>query len=112
MIHGDGSQSRVFGHVADAVAGVMALLETDKSIGEVFNIGGAGEITIKELAEKVIAKIGSKSEIQYISYEDAYGSGFEDMQRRVPNLAKIKEFTGWEPKRNLDQIIEDIAAAI
>ena len=112
VIHGDGSQSRVFGHVADAVAGVMALLETDKSIGEVFNIGGAGEVTIKDLAEKVIANTGSKSEIQYISYEDAYGSGFEDMQRRVPNLAKIKEFTGWQPKRNLDQIIEDIAAAI
>lgn len=112
MIHGDGSQSRVFGHIADAVAGVLALLETDKSIGEVFNIGGTGEVTIKELAEKVISKTGSKSEIKYISYEDAYGTGFEDMQRRVPNLAKIKEFTGWEPKRNLDQIIEDIAASI
>jgi UDP-glucose 4-epimerase len=88
------------------------LLESDKSIGEVFNIGGTGEVTIKELAEKVIAKTGSNSEIKYISYEDAYGAGFEDMQRRVPNLAKIKEFTGWEPKRNLDQIIEDIAASI
>jgi UDP-glucose 4-epimerase len=112
IIHGDGSQSRVFGHVADAIEGVFALLDNQKSIGEVFNIGGSGEVTIKDLAEKVITKTNSKSEIQYISYEDAYGKGFEDMQRRVPNLAKIKDFTGWQPKRTLDQIIEDIAASI
>ena len=111
QIHGDGSQSRVFGHVADAVEALFALLETDKSIGEVFNIGGQGETTIKALAEKVIAQTGSKSELQYIPYKEAYGAGFEDMQRRVPDLTKIKEFTGWQPKRDLTQIISDIAKA-
>ena len=112
IVHGDGSQSRVFGHVLDAVEAVFALLDTEKSIGEVFNVGGQGEISIKSLAEKVIAQTNSKSEIQYISYESAYGTGFEDMQRRVPNLAKIKEFTGWQPKRDLTQIIDDISATI
>jgi UDP-glucose 4-epimerase len=112
QIHGDGSQSRVFGHVADAVEAVFSLLETDKSIGEVFNIGGQGETTIKALAEKVIAQTGSKSDLQYIPYKEAYGAGFEDMQRRVPDLTKIKEFTGWQPKRDLTQIISDIAEAI
>lgn len=112
IVHGDGSQSRVFGHVADAVEGVFSLLENEKSIGEVFNIGGQGEITIKELAEKVISQTNSKSEIQYIPYKEAYGAGFEDMQRRVPSLEKIRSFTGWAPKRDLTQIISDIAEAI
>lgn len=112
IVHGDGSQSRVFGHVTDAVEAVFSLIENEKSIGEVFNIGGQGEITIKELAEKVIAMTNSKSEIKYIPYKEAYGAGFEDMQRRVPNIEKIKSFTGWTPKRDLNQIISDIAAAI
>ena len=71
-----------------------------------------GEITIKELAEKVISQTNSKSEIQYIPYKEAYGAGFEDMQRRVPNIEKIKSFTGWSPKRDLTQIISDIAESI
>ncbi len=108
-VHGDGSQSRVFGHVADAMEAVFALLNNEKSIGEVFNVGGQGETTIKDLAEKVIAQTGSKSEIQYIPYKEAYGAGFEDMQRRVPDLTKIKALTGWQPKRDLTQIISDIA---
>ena len=112
IVHGDGSQSRVFGHVTDAVEAVFSLIENEKSIGEVFNIGGQGEITIKELAEKVIAQTNSKSEIQYIPYKEAYGAGFEDMQRRVPNIEKINSFTGWKPKRDLTQIISDIAEAI
>ncbi len=111
-VHGDGSQSRVFGHVADAVEAVFALLDNDKSIGEVFNVGGQGETTIKALAEKVIAQTGSKSEIQYLPYKEAYGAGFEDMQRRVPDLSKIKALTGWQPKRDLTQIISDIAESI
>ena len=111
-VHGDGSQSRVFGHVADAVEAVFALLDNEKSIGEVFNVGGQGETTIKALGEKVIAQTGSKSEIQYIPYEEAYGAGFEDMQRRVPDLSKIKALTGWQPKRDLTQIISDIAESI
>jgi len=112
IVHGDGTQSRTFGHVSDAIDAIFALLENEKSIGEVFNVGGQGEITINELAKKVISQTQSKSEIQYVPYKDVYGAGFEDMQRRVPNLAKIREFTGWEPKHNLDQIIADIAASI
>ena len=111
-VHGDGSQSRVFGHVADAVDAVFSLIDNEKSIGEVFNVGGQGEITIKALAEKVISQTGSKSEIQYIPYKEAYGAGFEDMQRRVPDLSKIKALTGWQPKRDLTQIISDIAESI
>jgi len=111
-VHGDGSQSRVFGHVADAVEAVFALLDNEKSIGEVFNVGGQGETTIKALAEQVISQTGSNSEIQYIPYKEAYGAGFEDMQRRVPDLSKIKALTGWQPKRDLTQIISDIAETI
>ena len=110
VVHGDGSQSRVFCHVADAVDAVFSLLAHEQSIGEVFNVGGQSEVTIKALAEQVISQTNSSSKIEYISYESAYGSGFEDMQRRVPNLAKIKAFTGWQPKRDLTQIISDIAA--
>jgi UDP-glucose 4-epimerase len=111
-VHGDGSQSRVFGHVADAVDAVFSLLGNENSIGEVFNVGGQGETKIKDLAEKVIAQTGSRSEIQYIPYKEAYGAGFEDMQRRVPDLSKIKALTGWQPKRDLIQIISDIAESI
>jgi UDP-glucose 4-epimerase len=111
-VHGDGSQSRVFGHVADAVDAVFSLLGNENSIGEVFNVGGKGEITIKALAEQVINQTGSKSEIQYIPYKEAYGAGFEDMQRRVPDLSKIKALTGWQPKRDLTQIISDIVESI
>ena len=109
QVHGDGSQSRTFGHIADAIDAVFALLDTENSIGEVFNIGGQGEITIKDLAQKVIAQTNSKSELQYIPYKEAYGAGFEDMQRRVPDLTKIKNLTGWQPKRDLTQIITDLA---
>ncbi len=112
MIHGDGNQSRTFCHIADAVDAVFALLESNKTIGDVFNVGGLDEISINDLAKKVIASTNSKSEIKYQPYEEVYGAGFEDMQRRVPNLAKIKEFTGWQPKRDLDQIITDISASI
>ena len=111
-IHGDGSQSRTFGHIQDAIDAVFALLATEKSIGEVFNIGGQGETTIKALAEKVITQTNSKSQLEYIPYKEAYGAGFEDMQRRVPDLTKIKNLTGWQPKRDLTQIISDIVESI
>ena len=112
QVHGDGTQSRVFGHIADAVDAVFSLLDTESSIGQVFNVGGQGETSIKDLAQKVISQTNSKSEIQYIPYKEAYGAGFEDMQRRVPNLSKIKALTGWAPKRDLTQIISDIAESI
>jgi UDP-glucose 4-epimerase len=108
-IFGDGSQSRVFCHVGDTVKAVLALVGNDKTIGEVFNIGGKGEISIEELAKMIIDQTKSKSEITFTKYEDAYSAGFEDMVRRVPDISKLVNFTGWEPKLNLATIIEDVA---
>ena len=108
-IFGDGSQSRVFCHVGDTVKAVLALAGNDKTIGEVFNIGGKGEISILELAKMIIDQTKSKSEITFTDYEDAYSAGFEDMVRRVPDISKLANFTGWEPKLGLETIIEDVS---
>ena len=108
-VFGDGSQSRVFCHVGDTVKAISLLTSNNKSIGEVFNIGGKGEITILDLAKKIIDQTNSKSEIAFVNYEDAYSIGFEDMVRRVPNISKIKLFTGWEPEIDLKTIIRDVA---
>ena len=108
-IYGDGTQSRVFCHVADAVQAISTIAQTDSTIGDVYNVGGIGEVSIKELAEKVIAITGSQSTITYTSYSDAYPAGFEDIQRRVPDISKIKSAINWVPTMNLDQIISDIA---
>jgi UDP-glucose 4-epimerase len=112
IVHGDGTQSRVFCHVNDAISGVLELLKHQESIGEVFNIGGEGEISINELAAKVIFSTKSDSKIKHIAYTDAYPVGFEDMQRRVPDTTKIRTFTGWAPKYNLESIIESVASSI
>ncbi len=85
-------------------------MDSDKAVGQVFNVGNNSQISIMELAKKVIEITGSKSSIEKIAYENAYPEGFEDMQRRVPDISKIKQVLGWEPKLNLDQIIKDIAA--
>ena len=111
-IYGDGAQSRVFCHVHDAIEALLALVGTDKTINEVYNVGGTGEITIKELADAVIKETNSQSSIEFIPYEKAYAPGFEDMQRRVPNISKIKKDLNWAPKKNLSQIISDVAAHI
>jgi len=108
-IFGDGSQSRVFCHVSDSVKAILALAGNDKTIGEVFNIGGRGEISILELAKMIIDQTKSKSEITFTDYADAYSAGFEDMVRRVPDISKITNFTGWEPKLGLAAIIEDVS---
>ena len=108
-IYGDGTQSRVFCHVADAVQAIAAIAHTDSTIGDVFNVGGTGEVTIKQLAEQVVALTGSTSEITYTAYSDAYPAGFEDIQRRVPDISKIKSTIGWAPDKGLNQIISDIA---
>ena len=108
-IYGDGTQSRVFCHVADAVIAIAAIANTTSTIGDVYNVGGTGEVTIKELAEKVIAITGSKSTITYTPYSDAYPAGFEDIQRRVPDISKIKSVINWVPTMDLNQIISDIA---
>jgi UDP-glucose 4-epimerase len=86
----------------------LLLAENEKSIGEVFNIGGRGEITILDLAKMIISQISSKSEISFKNYNNAYAVGFEDMARRVPDISKIMNAIGWIPKIDLDQIIEDV----
>jgi UDP-glucose 4-epimerase len=110
VIYDDGSQSRVFCHVEDAVKAVLSLVETDSTIGDYFNVGGSGETTIKELAEKIVELTDSKSQIRFVPYSDAYPEGFEDMQRRVPDISKIKKTIGWEPTHTLESIILSIAA--
>jgi len=109
-IYGDGTQSRVFCHVADAVKAILILASDEKTIGEVYNIGGVGETTIKQLAEKIIERTNSTSAITYTAYDDAYPAGYEDMQRRVPDTTKIKNAIGWSPEHTLDSIIDDVAA--
>ena len=108
-IYGDGTQSRVFCHVDDALQAIATIAETDSTIGDVFNVGGSGEITIKALAEKVISTTKSQSVITYTPYSDAYLAGFEDIQRRVPDISKIKQAIGWAPTKDLEAIIRDIA---
>ena len=111
-IYGDGSQSRVFCHVQDAVKAILTLAATDSTIGDVFNVGGVGETTMKELAEKIIKQTNSTSTITYTKYEDAYPAGFEDMQRRVPDITKIKKTINWAPTNTLDSIIDDVATSM
>jgi UDP-glucose 4-epimerase len=109
-VFGSGDQIRCFCHVSDAVRGLLLVMDSDKAVGEVFNVGNNHQISIMELAKKVIEITGSKSNIEKIAYEKAYPAGFEDMQRRVPDISKIKQVLGWAPEINLDQIIKDIAA--
>jgi UDP-glucose 4-epimerase len=109
-VYGSGDQIRCFCHVTDAVTALLLVMDADKAVGQVFNVGNNSQISIIELAKKVIEITGSKSSIEKIAYEKAYPEGFEDMQRRVPDISKIKQVLGWEPKINLDQIIKDIAA--
>jgi len=109
-VYGSGDQIRCFCHVTDAVRGLLLVMDSNKAVGEVFNVGNNQQISIMELAKKVIEITGSKSVIEKIAYEKAYPEGFEDMQRRVPDISKIKQVLGWSPEINLDQIIKDIAA--
>lgn len=108
MIYGTGQQSRCFGYVGDVVDGLVGLMNRGNAGGRVYNIGSDEEITIEALADKIISKTESKSEKQFISYEQAYGRAFDDMERRVPSLARLKEATGYEPKTNLDETLEII----
>jgi UDP-glucose 4-epimerase len=109
-VYGSGDQIRCFCHVNDAVRALLLVMDSEKSVGEVFNVGNNQQISIMELAKKVIELTGSSSSIEKIEYEKAYPEGFEDMQRRVPDISKIKQVLGWTPEINLDQIIKDIAA--
>jgi UDP-glucose 4-epimerase len=108
-VYGNGQQSRCFCHVADVVQAVLAVLREPKAEGDVFNIGSSEEITILDLAKRVIEATGSSSTIEMVPYDQAYKQrGFEDMRRRVPDTTKIKELVGWQPTRSLDQILADV----
>jgi UDP-glucose 4-epimerase len=109
-VYGSGDQIRCFCHVTDAVKALLLVMDSEKTVGQVFNIGNNSQVSIMDLAKKVIEITGSKSIIERISYEAAYPDGFEDMQIRVPDISKIKQVLGWEPELNLDQIIKDIIA--
>ena len=109
-IYGDGNQTRCFAHVYDVIDAVIAIAFAGNTIGKVINIGNDFEISINGLAQKVINETNSKSEIIYVPYEEAYGDGFEDMERRVPNIDLIDQLVGWKPKRDLTTIIKDISS--
>ena len=110
-IFGDGSQTRVFCHVSDSIRAILALANDSKTIGEVFNIGGKGEISILDLAKKIIEFTNSKSDITFTDYESAYATGFEDMARRVPDISKLTRYIDWEPKLGLNDIVKDVASS-
>lgn len=107
-IHGDGRQSRCFGHVADVAEALVTITETPQCFGQVINVGSDQEISITELARRVLAVVGSQSELTYIPYDEVYGDGFEDMQRRVPCISRLQELTGHRMQRDLNTIIEDV----
>lgn len=111
VIYDDGSQSRVFCHVEDAVRAVLTLADTESAIGDYFNVGGTGETTVKQLAEKIIEQTESSSTIKFVPYSEVYPAGFEDMQRRVPDITKIKKTINWQPTHSLDSIIDSVAAS-
>ena len=108
-VHGDGTQSRCFGHVHDVVEGLVKLLDVPECFGQVVNLGNSEEVSILQLADKAISHTSSSSEIKFVSYAEAYGEGFEDMRRRVPSLEKAKKLIGYQPTRTLDDIINDVA---
>ncbi|MEW6664737.1 MAG: NAD-dependent epimerase/dehydratase family protein [Thermodesulfobacteriota bacterium] len=107
-VFGDGTQSRSFTHVLDVVDALMRLMAEPRAEGDVFNVGNGHEVTIQDLALKVKEMTGSRSEIEYIPYERAYGPGFEDMERRCPNIDKIRDLIGFEPKHGLVAIIQSV----
>ncbi|MEK6567470.1 MAG: GDP-mannose 4,6-dehydratase [Candidatus Omnitrophota bacterium] len=111
-VYGTGKQSRCFTHVKDVVKALIKLVEEPKAVGEVFNIGNQDEITIDDLAKKIIKITKSRSAIKHIPYEQAYEEGFEDMQRRVPDTSKINKLVGFKPHYSLESIIEDIVGYV
>jgi UDP-glucose 4-epimerase len=109
-VYGDGTQTRCFCHVADVVNALAALIDAPDARGGVYNVGATDEISILELAQRIVELTGSRSEIRFTPYDTAYGKGFEDMYRRVPDIAKIRALTGWSPRRSLEDVIADVAA--
>jgi UDP-glucose 4-epimerase len=111
-VYGDGLQTRTFTGVKDVVQAFMRLVKKAEAFGQVFNVGGTEEITILELAKKIISLTGSSSEIALVPYEEAYEENFEDMQRRVPSIEKVQQLIGFNPNGNLDGILNEIIAFI
>jgi UDP-glucose 4-epimerase len=111
-VYGDGTQKRCFAHVYDVVDAVIAIAFAKNTVGKVINIGNDFEISINDLAKRIIRETGSQSEIVYVPYTEAYGEGFEDMERRVPNIDLIKDLVGWQPKRDLSTMIADISSEL
>ena len=104
-VYGDGTQSRCFAYIDDVIRGIIALAECPDAVGQIFNIGSDEEVSIDSLARKIIGLANSSSTIEYVPYEKAYGEGFEDMKRRVPDISKIYQFVGWNPEVGLDDIL-------
>jgi UDP-glucose 4-epimerase len=109
-VYGDGQQSRCFCNVQDTVRAVLALASEPRAVGEIFNVGNREEITILDLARRVLARSGSRSEIKLVPYDQAYEDGFEDMRRRVPDTQKIKATVGWQPTISLDETLDQVIA--
>jgi len=108
-VYGSGEQSRCFCHVHDAIRGILAVIDSEITVGQAFNIGNDHEITIEELALQIIQTLDSQSTITKTPYENAYNPGFEDMQRRIPDIGKIEKVLGWKPELSLIDIINDVA---
>jgi UDP-glucose 4-epimerase len=111
-VYGTGEQQRCFCHVADTVEALVKVMEEERAYGRVFNVGSQEETTILDLAKRVIAATGSNSEIAFVPYDEAYEEGFEDMERRIPDISRIGELIGWRPQRNLDQIIAEVISSL
>jgi len=107
-VYGDGEQTRTFTYVKDVVKALMGLMESDQTVGEVYNIGGTEEISMKQLAKRIVELTGSTSQIQLIPYEEAFEKDFEDMQRRVPSIEKISNATGFKPETELLSILQNV----
>jgi UDP-glucose 4-epimerase len=107
-VYGDGRQSRCFGHVYDVVRGILSVLDHPQATSRVFNIGCSVEMSILDLAQKVIERAGSSSGVTFVPYDEAYGDGFEELGRRRPDTAALEAFTGWRPTRSVDQAIDDV----
>ncbi len=108
-IYGDGNQTRCFAHVYDVIDAINLIAFSENTVGRAINIGNDFEISINDLAQKIIRETNSKSKVIHIPYEEAYGKGFEDMERRVPNIELIHELVGWKPKHDLSSMIRDIS---
>jgi UDP-glucose 4-epimerase len=108
-VYGNGKQSRCFCDVRDTVEGLIRLMDTERSIGEVVNVGNTEEISIEGLAQRVKERTGSSSPIEYVPYDKAYEPGFEDMMRRVPSVEKLHALTGFRPRTSLNEIIDRVA---